>query len=192
MRLFVAVELDLAVARAMADLGEQLRRRAETRAPRARITWIPADRLHLTLRFIGEVDERRADAIRAVLDPPVAVDAFDLTLSGLGAFPNSGPPRVLWAGLSAGEDALIRLEEEVSARLARCGVEPENRPYRPHLTLARVREAAGLRAGPLLEGLGARASGTSRVDAITLFESRLSPKGPTYVALQRTPLRGPT
>ena len=81
-------------------------------------------------------------------------------------------------------------ETDVSDRLAGCGVPRKDRRYRPHLTLARVRDAADLRAGMLLNGLIDRAFGRTLVDAITLFESRLSPRGPTYVPRQRTPLHG--
>jgi 2'-5' RNA ligase len=69
-------------------------------------------------------------------------------------------------------------------------VAPEDRPYRPHVTLARVKEPAGLRTAPLLEGVREHEFGVRRVDAITLFESRLSPRGPTYMPLHRTPLAG--
>ena len=80
------------------------------------------------------------------------------------------------------------MERAVSARLAATGVPPEERAYRPHLTLARVRDAAGLKSRPLFEGLAERALGTTRVEAITPYESRLSPKGPSYVPLRRTEL----
>ena len=77
------------------------------------------------------------------------------------------------------------IERELTARLSTIGIPPEDRPYNPHLTLARVREPAGLRAAALLDGLQTHAFGHSTIDAITLFESRLSPKGPTYVAQAR-------
>src|SRR5439155_1260078 len=85
--------------------------------------------------------------------------------------------------------AALDLENAVGARLAPLAFECEDRPYAPHLTLARVREAGGLRPIPLFEGLAEQSIGTTKVDAITLFQSKLSPKGPTYVAMQRTPLR---
>lgn len=190
MRLFVAVELDRAVTSAASGLVDELRRRAARLAPRARITWIPEERLHLTVRFIGNADEPRAHAIALVLQPPLGIHPFDLTIAGAGAFPPGGKPQVLWAGVTAGLDVLQHVEGAVSARLASTGVAPEERPYSPHLTLARVRDAAGLRTPALFEGLAAAPVGTTRVAAITLFESRLSPKGPTYVPLQRTMLGG--
>jgi 2'-5' RNA ligase len=185
----VAVEIDPAVARKLAAYSEELRRWAATRAPEARITWIPAERLHLTIRFIGEVDATRAAAVAAALAPPLPVAAFDLTFAGTGVFPAKGPPKVVWAEIEDAGQQLAMVEAEVTNRLEACGIAREKRAYRPHLSLARVRDAAGLRSGPLVERFGRRAFGSSRIDAITLFHSRLSPKGPLYVPLQRTPLR---
>jgi 2'-5' RNA ligase len=186
MRLFVAAEIDPALARELARVAGELRERVEARAPRARLTWIPADRLHFTVRFIGEVDEHRGAAVAAALAVPLPVAPFEVTVAGLGAFPPKGPPRVLWAGAREGRDGMARLEREVSARLATCGVPPEARAYSPHLTLARVRDPGGLRSPDVLAGAPQGAFGTSRVDTITLFESRLSPKGPAYLRLQST------
>ena len=189
MRLFVAVEIDSAVAQEIADFSDELRRNAMSLAPGARMTWVRPDQHHVTVRFIGEVDAARAAALAAVLQPELAVKAFDMIVEGAGAFPPTGPPRVLWAGMTAGADALSALEQEVSERLAACGVEREDRPYRAHLTLARVRDASGLRSKPLFERVAGRRFGATRVEAITLFQSRTSPKGATYLSLQRTPLR---
>ena len=204
MRLFVAVDIAPAVAEAAAALIEQLRERAIRLAPRSRISWVTADRLHVTVRFIGNVDADRADAVRRVLAPPLGQAPFDLTLAGVRAFPPKGPPRVLWSDVSNGREPLLAIEQRVGARpstleafgrvqgvgerLARTGIAAEERPYNPHLTLARVREAVGLRSAALLESAAETTLGTTAVEAITLFESRLSPKGPTYVALQRTSL----
>jgi 2'-5' RNA ligase len=187
-RLFVGVEVGPEVADAFAAVSGELRTRAASLAPRARITWVAPDRAHVTVRFIGHVDDVTAQAVRAALAPPIAVPPFDLTVCGVGAFPPSGAPRVVWAGLTEGGEGLSALEQEVSRRLDACGIPREERAYRPHLTLARVKEAGGLRARTLLEGFADRAFATTHVDAITLFESRLSPKGPTYVPLQQTAL----
>jgi 2'-5' RNA ligase len=188
-RLFVAVELDAAVAQKLADFSAELRRTAMSLAPGARLTWARPEQLHVTVRFIGEADPARAAAIAAVLQPGLTVGTFEMIVEGAGAFPLTGAPRVLWAGVAGGAVECSALEQEVSARLAACAVAREDRPYRPHVTLARVRDASGLRSKPLFEKLAERRFGATPVEAITLFQSRTSPKGATYTPLQRTALR---
>ncbi len=191
----MAAEIEAAVAEAIAAVGRELRQRVEETAPRARVTWVPTDRLHFTLRFIGEVDGVQAAAVRAALAAPVAVRAFDLTIAGLGAFPERGAPRVLWVGVGDGREEMMALERELGGRLRHFHLKAEatshaDAAYMPHLTLARLREAGGLRTRGLFDGLMPHPIGPSRIGAITLFESRLSPKGPTYLALQRLALEG--
>ena len=188
MRLFTAIELGDTVREKAAALAAALRERAQQRAPHARVTWIPADRLHLTVRFIGEVDDPLAGRIVSALRPPLRVTPFPLAFGALGAFPPRGAPRVIWIGVAEGHDAVVRVESAIGDRLRDVGIAKEDRPYSPHLTLARVREPGGLRAAPLFAGLEP-GLGRTHVDAITLFQSRLSPKGPTYVVLEKTPLR---
>ena len=188
MRLFVAAELTPAIAQALAAFEGELQRRAAALFPQARITWIPAERLHLTVRFIGEVDEARAAAIATTLSS-LDAPAFAIEFIGAGAFPARGAPRVLWAGVGAGLDALNALEVDVSRRLASCDVPREDQPYRPHLTLARIREGVRIRIAPLLEGIAGTRFGAMPVDAITLFHSKLSSKGPQYTRLQSIYLR---
>jgi 2'-5' RNA ligase len=189
-RLFVAAEIGEAVAVRAAELSRELQQRAADAAPSAKVTWIPADRLHLTVRFIGEVDDVRAAAIRDALEAPLGIAPFSLTLAGAGAFPTGGAPRVLWAGVATGRDELLLAEREITLRLASIGVPADQRAYSPHLTLARVRDPAGLRSPRLLDGLTDTTLGTVRIDAITLFHSKLSPKGPTYTPLLRIRLGG--
>ena len=180
MRLFVAATIDPQVAQAISECSSQLRRRAHTLAPRARITWTHADRVHITIRFIGETDDQRGVGIAHALSGALDVERFAITIEGLGTFPPRGAPRVLWAGIGDGRESLAKLERDVSAKLASCGIEVEDRPYHPHLTLARVREAAGLSAGAWLREAGEPRFGVSPVDAITLFQSRLLPGGPEH------------
>ena len=188
MRLFVAAEVGERLAGRIGAVIDDLRARVVASAPRAKVTWMAADRVHVTVRFIGEVDAARVEPMRAALRLPLAVGAFDLRLAGVGAFPKGGSPRVLWVGVADGFESLKHVEQHVSARLASMGVPEESRPYSPHLTVARVREAAGLKTATLLEGLVDVPLGVAHIDAITLFQSRLSPKGPTYLPLERIPL----
>ena len=159
MRLFVGIEISPAAVTAAIDLIAELQAASAKLAPHARITWVSPERLHITICFIGHVDESRVEQIRAVLAPPLAVDPFDLTITGVGTFPPKGSPRVVWAGLNDGRDHLIAIESTVSERLARAGVPREERVYNPHLTLARVREAAGLQSAPFVGSLRKPVSG---------------------------------
>lgn len=189
MRLFIAVELPTAALAAATMASQALRNRVTRAAPRARLTWVTPDRMHITIRFIGDADPGQGQAIIDALAVPLDAACFGLTLAGAGAFPERGAPRALWLALDASGLAGLRVvEEEVSARLAAAGIPRESRPFSPHLTLARVREPGGLRRS-VVQGVAAPAHPGELVEAITLFESRLSPKGPTYTALQRTPLR---
>jgi 2'-5' RNA ligase len=191
-RLFVAAEIGEHLATRAEALIVEIKRRVAEVAPRARVTWLTAPRLHITIRFIGDADHARAETIVRELEPPLRLAPFDLGLAGVGVFPGHGPPRAVWAGVERGLDAMVAVEREVASRVASIGIPGETRSYRPHLTLARVREAAGLRSARLLEGLERELLGTTRIDAITLFESRLSPAGPTYVPILRTSLGRPT
>jgi 2'-5' RNA ligase len=188
MRLFVAIEVGSVVATAAGPLITELRHRAERLAPRARITWVHPDHAHLTIRFLGEVDQSTLHTIEGVLREPLNVPPFELTVEGLSAFPPRGQPRVLVASLSKGRDTMLLVEREITSRLEQANVPPDEKPYRPHLTLARVRDAAGLRSATLFEGLSGVVLGTVRVEASTLFQSKLSPKGPEYITLLKTKL----
>jgi 2'-5' RNA ligase len=188
--LFTAIELDASVVRAAGELVAELSRRSERLAPRSRIAWVTTERMHVTVRFIGHKDDDACARIRATLEEPVPVSPFTLRAERLGSFPPRGSPRVVWVGLSGDVDNLEAAEREVTARLSRVGIPPEDRPYSPHLTLGRVKEpGGGLKTAPLFRDLEDVVLGATVVEAITLFESRVSSKGPTYVPLQRTLLR---
>ena len=187
MRLFTAIELADVVRIEAAGLTAELRRRVQEQAPRARLTWAAAERLHLTVRFLGDLEDELAERVIGALREPLPINPFAMTFDPLGAFPAKGPPRVLWIAAADGRDDVIRAGAAISDRLLALGIPAEDRAYTPHLTLARVRDAGGLRPAALFDGLVSRL-GPTRVDAITLFESRLSPKGPTYTVLERTRL----
>lgn len=188
MRLFVAVDLSDDLKSRVADLQQQLRRTLAHSASTARMTWVAADRFHLTLRFIGEIAEAPAASIVTALAMPFPESPFDLSLGGVGMFPTSGRPRVLWLGVTEGLDPLRRLALEAERRLSAAGLAAESRPLAPHLTLARFRDAGTMDDRVRLERLRAAPAGRCRVECVTVYQSRLSPKGPTYVAEARAPL----
>jgi 2'-5' RNA ligase len=191
-RLFIAAVTGPIIERAAAHVIDQLRRRASERAPRARVTWNAPERIHITVRFIGQADDDRARLVAAALESPLPIDPFELTVAGLGVFPSHGRPRVIWAGVTAGREAMLDVERQISSRLDPILGRGEERGYTPHLTLARVRDAAGL-TRRVCDGLESTVLGTTTIDGVTLFESRMSATGSTYVPLLRTNLRsGPS
>ena len=187
MRLFVAVRLAEQVLSAAETVAADLRLRID---PRVRASWIAPAKMHLTVRFIGDVDASRAPAVVEALAPPLPIEPFEIALNGCGAFPRSGPPRVFWIGLSAGLEGLQRMHDEFNRRLDPLGFAPEDRPFNAHLTLARIKDAprgAAQAARDILTSIVVPRV-HSRVDYATAFHSSLSPKGSTYHALLQIPL----
>lgn len=181
-RLFVAVDLDAATRAQVARVAQDARRLYSTGL---RMTWVDPDRLHLTLEFFGSADAAFEETARSALARPFSLPPFALTLDGLGLFPPKGPPRVLWFGIARGMTELRRLRQQIQERL---GERPGRREvFHPHLTLARFREPAPREAGPKLLEIKASA-GPCVIDRVTLYQSRLSPKGPTYSALAEAAL----
>jgi 2'-5' RNA ligase len=188
MRLFIAVNLSAEVRRAAGALAGRLRDEV-ARAARARATWVDPANLHLTLRFLGEVDEATGSRLVEGLSPALPLRAFDVTLGGLGAFPPAGRPRVVWVGVTGGAADLVQVYDLLEARLAPLGLPREDRPYRPHLTLGRFREPAAPLVRTILDRASDFSAGPCRIDEVVLYQSHLAPKGPTYTPLARAPLR---
>lgn len=184
MRLFIGVELSETVKARAAGIAERLR---QTIGRRATARWIAAENLHITLWFLGEVPDDRVAAIMSAVNSPFAVPAFDLGLRGAGAFPPHGAPRVFWIGVAAGQASLQALHDELALRLQPLGFQPEGRAYSAHLTLARVKDCRSREVRNLLRDIDADA-GRCQVAAVTVFRSRLSPKGASYEPLLRVPL----
>jgi 2'-5' RNA ligase len=191
MRLFVAAEPSLSVRTVAEACAQRLRRRLELARAADGIRWVPVTNMHLTVWFLGEVSEARASAVLEALRPRLETPAFELRIEGFGAFPPSGPPRVLWMGVSRGLAELARTHDEVGARLQPWGFPPEGRAYSAHLTIARVKEAphGAARAALRLAIAHEPADGGScRIAELTVFRSRTSPKGALYEPLLRVPL----
>lgn len=179
MRLFAAV-----------DLPDSLKDRLDAlRAPVPGARWVNRHQMHLTLFFIGETD--RVYEIETALEL-VRAAPFDLLLSGVGRFPpgDRRPPRVLWAGI-APQPALLALQAQVASALTALGFPAEDRPYSPHLTLARVRAERPLpEAERFLQAHAGFRGGPVRVEAFTLYASDLTPQGARYTPQAVYPLRG--
>jgi 2'-5' RNA ligase len=181
----VALLLPDRVRAGLAAVSSELR--AQTRG----LAWVAPDNLHLTLRFLGEVDAAALERVRdAVAAAAAAVAPFSVNQGGLGGFPTGRAPRVLWASVAAGGERVEALFAELEAALVARGIPGESRPFHPHVTLARARDPRG--AKELLSVLGAGpAFGEVRAEVLHLMRSELSPRGARYSVLTAAPLGGP-
>lgn len=151
----------------------------------AGVRWVAPSRWHVTLAFLGDVPRARLVEVRAALRSLEFALPIRLGIRGLGAFPDLARPRIVWAGLDGDVDKLASLADRVAAVLETLGFAREERPFRPHVTLGRVKHA---RAVPVLRAaLGSShvVVPAAQVGAFSLFESSLTPDGPDYVELER-------
>jgi 2'-5' RNA ligase len=135
MRLFVALEIPAAVRENLAVLMDELRA-ADVSSSKSKARWVRSENLHVTLKFIGNADVGKLDAIRAALAEVRSESGVELHFRGLGFFPNDKRPRVFWAGIEASPN-LVPLAREIDARMEKLGIPRETREFAPHLTLAR-------------------------------------------------------
>jgi 2'-5' RNA ligase len=147
--------------------------------------WQRDDQMHLTLRFIGEVDERTAHDVDEAL-ATVRAHAFTLELAGVGDF-GGKDPRALWVGLRPNE-ALIHLQKKVESALVRLGLDPEERKYTPHVTVARLRNAPRAKVAEFIAHHSLFASGPIPIKEFALYSSQLGSGGSVYRVERTYPL----
>jgi len=185
-RLFVAVNLPAAERRAAYEAAAPLR------VARLPVKWVGPESIHVTLRFLGEVEQERvtpiAEALAAAVRP---ARTFGVALGGVGAFPSMARPRVVWIGVEH-HPALELLANDVEKALMTLDFEPELRPFHPHLTLGRAERSARPAAFSGFEQLasGITYQGSTMVESVDLMQSVLGPKGATYTILSRAALAG--
>jgi 2'-5' RNA ligase len=161
------------------------------------VRWVRPQGVHLTLKFLGEIDPALTESILAAMGrAATAVRPFTLSLSGLGAFPRPEAPRVIWAGLEAGVDDLKRLQERTDQEVsAAAGLPRETRSFTPHLTLGRVSDSASGeergRLGAALGELRLEVGETWRVEKLDLIRSTLTPGGAVYDVMGSRTLSSP-
>ncbi|MCL2679083.1 MAG: RNA 2',3'-cyclic phosphodiesterase [Dehalococcoidia bacterium] len=188
-RLFIVAELPTAAMEELAKLQAQLKKASANRAAR----WVSPDNIHLTISFLDEVVLSRIDSVKNAIRLTAGEFSFiDLTLKGIGAFPNFLQPRVLWAGLGGDITKLAALQKHLEARLSQAGFISEKRAFRPHLTLARLHNESIPNDKRRLEASAGKATFTAQtfsVTSISLMQSRLTPSVPIYTRLFSTSLR---
>ena len=189
-RLFIAIELSADAHRWL----EKARSVLEPVTPSGSMRWVNPDGIHLTLKFLGEIPVSRIDGIRSAMDQSVAGRTpFSLTFEGLGCFPNTVRPRVVWAGVR-GEPLLADLQRRLEDNLEAAGFKKEQRSFSPHLTLGRVKDGAKeiqlRKIGAAIEGARMETTAAMTVEELCLFRSILRPDGPEYSILYLAGING--
>ena len=167
-RLFVGVDLPALVREALHRLQFGVRS----------ARWVAPENLHLTLRFIGDVDGRQAQDIHDALTA-LNARSFTIELRDAGCFGPGKRPRALWAGVAPSRE-LDELKLRVDGLLARAGVPPDSRKYSPHITLARLRNGAAREIGARIAEISPAVAGTFEVEELILFQSHKSTSGSYY------------
>lgn len=186
LRTFIAVDLGKTIRDRLVQLQEDLGRSA------TEVKWVEPENLHITLLFLGEVDQREIiDVCRAVEQGAEQVAAFALTVAGAGCFPNPRRPRILWAGVGRGAQEIVTLHDALESPLLELGCyRREERKYTPHITLGRIRGERPVDG--LGQALAAQAdwqAGEITVDEVRVMASELTPGGPKYTVLSRASLQ---
>lgn len=176
MRVFIAVDVPEEIRQALGDVQRALR--PLTNSAR----WVAPESIHITLKFVGEIPDKRLEDIDAALTG-LTWKAFTITVRGVGFFPGTRSPRVFWAGMEA--PTMQGLAEQLDTRMERLGFEKEKRAFRPHITLARAKDtridSSLVSAASKYE---AHNFGSFLVDRVFLFQSTLNPSGAVYEKLK--------
>ena len=186
-RSFCAVELSDEIAAGIRRIQEDLKERARG------VRWVRPEGIHLTLKFLGEVDPDRIEGIAHKMEEAVReTGPFSIGVRGGGAFPNARNPRVIWIGIDDPSGELRKVQARVEENMEELGFTREGRGYTPHLTLGRLRSSKGKGAvAHALEAIGTHDLGTMEVREIILFRSHLKPTGAEYTKITSVPLEAP-
>jgi 2'-5' RNA ligase len=191
LRVFIAIELPQTTQ----DAIEKQTARLRLAVGNDIIRWVPTPNMHLTLKFIGDIAASHVEFLKQLLIQEAATHPqFDMQIGGLGSFPSSRMPRILWVGLHA-PASLEALYKGIEAGTSRLGYKKEERAFSPHLTLGRARQnvnpAELTKVRAALDTIQLGNIGTARVDSVHLFKSELQSGGSVYTKLFSAPLSKP-
>ena len=183
-RCFIAVELSTDIAEGVRRIQGGLRERT------AGVSWVRPEGIHLTLKFLGDVDPDRVEGIASKAEACVkAIGPFTTRIKGCGGFPNVRNPRVIWIGVEDPAGLLKELQARVEQGMEEMGFAREGRGYTPHLTIGRLRSGTGKGGvAQALEAMKGCDLGTMEVREVCLFRSLLKPTGAEYTKLKIIPL----
>ncbi|MDD5166551.1 MAG: RNA 2',3'-cyclic phosphodiesterase [Candidatus Omnitrophica bacterium] len=183
MRTFIAIELPQKIKDALERLQNQLKTTG------ADVKWVSPQNIHLTLKFLGEIDDKKiGEATKILEDNAKNEKTFPLRLASIGAFPKIDTPRVIWIGVAQGDSETKKIAGSLEDAFSKIGIPKEDRPFSSHITIGRVRSPQN--RDKLVQELKTLADSSGKenleftADKITLFKSTLTPKGPLYEAFK--------
>jgi len=182
MRLFIAIDIDEEIRKALGNLQRQLQRKADF--GRGDVKWVKPELIHLTLKFLGDVDDKKAPLVcDTVKDVAGRHESFELNIESVGYF-GGRSAKVLWVGTSADRNKLFDLHKDLDERLALAGFPAEGREFSGHLTLCRIKSsAAGFKLAAASEDFKDLRLGVMSADSVSVYQSQLTPAGPVYTVL---------
>lgn len=179
MRTFIAIPLPHECLAMLARMQQSLRR------CQADVRWVAVSSIHLTLKFLGEVDPAQIAQLGESMENCARQEmTFGLRIRDLGCFPNPKNPRVIWCGISGETDSLLRLQRSVESACSRLGFAPEDRPFHPHLTLGRVNGKRNLQALMDYIKIGSDLECSFQASHFNIYRSILKPQGAEYSVLK--------
>ncbi len=189
-RAFIAIELTQEIHQRLDQVISQLKQRIGDSA----IRWVPAENIHLTLKFLGDVSVANVEMLKKIMEAEAnGCPQFEISVGGLGAFPNPHHPRVVWIGVEAPSE-LNNLPHAIESATERLGYTKEERPFSAHLTLGRVSRNAtpkeARQIGEVIESTKIGFLGAATIDAVHLFKSDLKPTGSVYTKMFTALLKG--
>jgi 2'-5' RNA ligase len=185
-RSFLAIELPRTIQKKIEEIQGDLK------STRADVRWVSPEKIHLTLKFFGNIEESKIEPIVKSIEGSIqTTPPFSLKVKGMGAFPHLKNPRVIWMGLTNGKENAISLQQRLEVLLEKIGFEAEDRPFQPHLTLGRVKSSRGREE--LVRGIEKYREeefGDFHIETVIFFKSDLRPSGPIYTPLKEMKLGG--
>ena len=184
MRTFMALDIDSRIRQRLACLRQQLNARD------AKIRWVEPENLHVTLNFLGEVADSSLPAVcEAATSAAAEIEPFDFDVRGLCCVPKGSRPTMIWAGVSDDTMRMAELQEQLAARLESLGFRRDSRPFKPHITVARIKSARNPR--PLQQAVAILADidvGRRHAEELVVYSSQLTLSGPIYAPVATAPL----
>jgi 2'-5' RNA ligase len=182
MRVFIAIDIDEKIRKAIADLQKQIASKVDVK--RGDVKWVEPKNIHLTLKFLGEISDKMATEVSGITKMVAESHKnFTLDIGSVGSF-GGRSAKVVWVGVSKGAEELLALQKDLEGRLAQAGYPKEDRDFSAHLTLCRVRNPkAGVKLAEAVKQFERLKLGSVAADALCVYQSQLTPAGPIYTLL---------